>query len=450
MSRFRRFVPVAPLVVPIVLMLIVAFVPHAPLTAASRPAEAVPIDNTTYTCPVLSNSTVIAGQVASGKSAQAIALPGAAEVTALADPTQWRRVQPPAGAQAVTLTQTGNESGAVGFTRGQGTSAQGQGLAMSTCPELVPSGWFLGLSSVPEHASYLIVTNEGSEAGSIDLQIYDQNGQIAGVQSRGIAVDAHSSRLVSLADYAAGATMLAVHIAATDGQISVTALDTASGTLTGTDFQQAQPAAKTQIIPAIAAGTGRKLIVTNTANEVTTLKVTALGTGAAHGVEGLTDLSVPAHAIATFDLPATIDFSTTALKVDSSNPVAAVVLAASSKDFAYAQPASQLYEPSTVPLGAEGVSSVMLSAPGKAAKVKVQAFSADAKSLGSKSYTIGAGGSVVIGAGDVAAGADHWVITVLGSSVVYGGAVVASGEQISSFPLRPAPTRSLAPAIAWG
>lgn len=430
------------------------FSPKTTSVHTDRPVVSVQIARTAYACPLLSGGTAIAGQITAGTSASATVLTAGAKTgTAsqlFSDPSRWRSGQAKGGS-AVVVTQQGKGSGAVGFSSGAGSGAQGGGNAYARCTGAVSVGWFLGLGAVDQHPSSLQLTNLGSEPAVVDIDLFDSDGKVDAVDASGIVIDANTTRSVGLESLAAGESDVAVRVTGDRGAVAVQALDSGTGTLKGTEFQQPTSAGRHVVLTGVDPSGSHVLKIVNPGNNTANVAVKAVGPNGEFALAGLSDVSVPPGTEKSITLPATVGLKSTALSLTSDVQIAAVVRASNGTDFSFGQAAESLVGPAAFPIGSLGPS-LLLSAPGTAksdaATVQVQVFSTQMTSMGSTTVQVAAGHSVALDPSTIAKGGSYAVVTRQRGGDVYGSVRFATGQQITSFALATAPVTATAPSIS--
>lgn len=432
--------------VAVVLVVLASLVP----TGGDEPARApssVPVTQSAYACPAGSVITVAAGQVTPGTSGAASALPERTSVDQLGGASTWRTGV--VDAPGVLVEQQGRGSGAAGFFAGLAPRSGGGGLVVGSCPALADDAWFLGLGSGNQHFSTLILTNLTDSPAAVDLTLWGPEGRIDAVDAEGIVIEPSSVNRIRLDALAAGEPELAVHVHRRRGSVSAVVNDTSTATFKGTEPVSAtQAPRREQVVGGLVRGaSGRTVMVLNPGSTTARVGVEVIGADGTFTPSGLEELTVKGGTIRSVTLPDTAGPGEQALRLTSDEPVSATVrMAPSTSDYAYAEATPVLTGPAVVPvdLGAQGsVPQLVLTAPGAAATVEVEAFDAAMAPLTTAVVEVPAGTTQVAGVD-----ADRAAYLVLRpSGRLVAAATYAKGDGISSLALRDAPVRVLGPQV---
>ncbi|MET0927903.1 MAG: DUF5719 family protein [Aeromicrobium sp.] len=430
--------------VAVVLVVLATLAPDADPEPARAPG-AVAVTQSTYACPAGSVITVAAGQVEAGTSGTASVLPGREPDEALGGATTWRSAV--VDGPGVIVEQQG--AGAVGYFAGTAPKSGGGGLVVGSCSGVVDDSWLLGLGSGNKHFSTIILTNLAGSPAAVDLTLWGPEGRIDAVNADGIVIAPYSVQRIRLDALAAGESELAVHVHRRRGSVSAVVNDTSTATFKGTEPISASLApSREQVIGGLVPGTsGRTLLVLNPGTSTARVDVAVLGPEGTFTPSGLEQIKVPAGTVQAVTVPRTAGSTAQALRLTSDQPVSSTVrMAPTDADYAYAEAAAPLTGPAVVPieLGARGSApQLVLTAPGGAASVEVQAFDASMTPLKSSTVKIPAGTTQV--AKLDAAGAAYAVLTPTGDVVA--AATYAAGDGISSLAVTDAPVSVAAPQV---
>jgi hypothetical protein len=431
----------------VVLVVAAASLAPADDTEPARAPELVPVTRSSYACPAGSVITVAAGQVAAGTSGTASVLPGRQASEELAGATTWRTsvVDGP----GVIVDQDGSGSGAVGYFAGTAPKSGGGGLVVGACSGIVDDAWLLGLGSGNEHFSTLILTNLAASPAAVDLTLWGPEGEIDAVDADGIVIEPFSVRRIGIDELAAGESELAVHVQRRRGSVSAVVNDTSTSASKGTEpISPALAPTRRQVVGGLVEGTrGRTLLVLNPGTATARVDVEVLGADATFVPSGLETVSIEPGTVQAVTVPASAGSSAQALRLTSDQPVSATVrMTPTASDYAYAESSAPLTGPAVVPvdLGAQtSVPDLVLTAPGRAASVEVQAFDAAMAPLGSSTVALPAGTTTSVRPG--AAGAAYLVLRPTGDVVA--AATYTDGDAISSLAVEDAPVRVAAPQV---
>ncbi|MCD9197061.1 DUF5719 family protein [Aeromicrobium wangtongii] len=435
-------------VVAIVLVVLATLAPSgADRAKGDRAPGTVEVTRSAYACPAGSAITVAAGQVTAGTSGTASVLPAMTPDGRLGGATSWRTGV--VDAPGVLVEQAGRGSGAVGYFAGTAPRSGGGGLVVGPCPGVVDDAWLLGLGSGSKHFSTLILTNLGDTRAAVDLTLWGPAGEIDAVDAKGVVIEPHSVNRIPLDSLAAGESEVAVRVQRLRGSVSAVVNDTSTATFKGTEpISVAQGPSREQIVGGVVGGTsGRTLLVLNPGTSTARVDVQVIGPEGTFTPAGLEQVTVEAGTLRAVTVPRTAGSPELALRLTSDQPISSTVrMAPTTADYAYAEPTVPLTGPAVVPVdlgAASGVPQLVLTAPGPAATVEIQAFDAQMAPLMSSTVEIGAGATQV--AGVDAEGAAYLVLRPKGQ--VIAAATYTKGKAISSLAVQDAPVSVIAPQV---
>lgn len=447
-------IPIPPslraLAFPLVAVVLVALAAVAPSGGSAEPyrvPSTVAVTQSSYACPAGSVITVAAGQVTAGSAATASVLPARTPDEALGDAGAWRTGV--VDAPGVIVDQQGRGSGAVGFFAGTAGRSGGGGLVVGPCTGVVDDAWMLGLGSGNKHFSTLILTNLAASTAAVDLTLWGPEGEIDAVNADGIVIDPFSVRRIRLDELAAGESELAIHVSRRRGSVSAVVNDTSTATFKGTEpVSAALSPRREQVIGGLVGGTsGRTLLVLNPGTSTARVDIEVIGGDGTFVPSGLEQVKVDAGTLQAVTIPETAGAQEQALRLRSDQPVSSTVrMAPTTNDFAYAEAAAALTGPAVVPveLGANRqLPRLVLTAPGAAASVDIQAFDAAMAPLMTASVTLAAGTTKT--ASVDAPGAAYFVLRPQGDVVA--AATYSKGDGLSSLSITDAPVSVLAPQV---
>ncbi|OUZ08543.1 hypothetical protein BHE97_12735 [Aeromicrobium sp. PE09-221] len=428
-------------VVAAAVIVVAAVGPSMSRDADERSPEALDVAATTYTCPSGDGLSVLAGQVSPGDAVSARALPDDTEITDLEDPSVWRSVG--SAGEAVAVTQTGAASGAVGFTSGI-ADGSGDGLVVAPCATRADDAWFTGLGAVDGHESQLVLVNPAGGPAVVRLSAWGESGALSIAGDDTITLDAGEVRRIVASDLAAAETTMAVRVQRLRGEATAQVLDAGSADVRGSELMTASAAPARELVLAAADGEGdRALLLTNPGEETANVRVSALGAdNGTYVLEGLDDVAVDPGTVARVELPA-VDVP---LLVNADRPVTAASRRQGENDLALGTSLTPLEDRAAV-IPVVGDTRLTLASPGRAGDATVEAFDADMSPLGEQALDIPEGGSVALGAGEIADGASYLLVTGPG---MYAQARYAEGDGVALMPVLAAPTAVLAPHVSWG
>lgn len=440
-------------VIAALLLATVALFPQEPDAAGVRQAA---VGETAYACS--SAPTILTGQVAAGTRSQALGSPGGEELEDVADPTRWVRSERSALSgrpDAVLVTQRGERSGAVGFAHGRLGEASGGGLVVAPCAGVVDDAWYTGLGSGRRQDSRVVLSNVGATPAVADLRLWSPAGGVDAVDADGVVVEPGATRIVRLADLAAGESELALQVERRRGALAVGVLDTATGAAAGSEAVDASLAPATeQLVGGLPAGArGRTLHLVNPGETTARVAVEALGADGAFVPEGLDDVSVAPASTTSVDLPAAVGDGAAGLRVTSDVPVAAGVrVDTGGTDVAAVAAASAWSGDAVVPLGG-GLPSpdLAVTADGAAGVLELEAVDAELAPVASATVEVAEETSTTVDLADVLDldGAVAVIVRQGEDAVVSGSAVYADGDLLATFALRAAPREAPVPPVRY-
>ncbi|MFT4189053.1 MAG: DUF5719 family protein [Aeromicrobium sp.] len=436
-----------PVVVVAVVVVGVLVGPSAPPTVSPHDVEVV---SSASACPALEGLGVSVGQAVPGEGTTLTPLAEDAEpVDAAAD--AWT---PAAVAGGAVVRQTG-DGGGVAFASGVLTS--GGGLAVSACPRVADESWFVGAGTSERRSTAILLTNLADVPGVVDVELWSPAGRLDAIGGDGIAVAAGETRVVQVGDLAVGAEDVAVHVTRRRGAVATAFLDASTAGLTGSELVPSSGVPSTEtVLPGVAAGGTRVLLVANPGEVVATVEVRQTGADGDLVPLGLEALQVPAETVLAVPLPETVGSEATAFRVLSDEPVLPVVRVTSSQtDYAYATSAPVWSGPVVVPIGlADGARRPVLHlvAADAESAVTVEVFDAAMKSVGSTAVTVGPKVLTQVDLADTALfeSPDVAYAVVTASEPVHGTAVYRADDKLALLPLAEAPVDARGPRVQPG
>lgn len=310
-----------------------------------------------------------------------------------------------------------------------------RGLSALACPAALGDGWFVGVRSDAGHTSELLLTNLDSTPAEVSLTILGTDGPVRPAGTRGIQVNARSTRTIALGPLLDSGEPAAIRVETTAGRVaSVLREHTWDGSTPRGGFWvgvAAAPAASV-VVPGVPGGAGeRTLVVTNPGDRVATVRVDVLGDAGAIQVAGAETIELPAQTTRTLNLAAGLAGHPGSVRLSSSREVVAAVRVTTSDDGASADGDVLA---SAEPFGAEaaqrvtspeGTTSVLVLAnPTDAAvPVRVVASGSDGAELKNEEVVVPANGAVEVS--DVTGADTLWRLSSPTPDVV--GAVLAAG-----------------------
>jgi hypothetical protein len=356
----------------------------------------------------------------------AAALKGGVNNDAAGDASSGNSV-PTAPAQGGVMIQA---TGALaqGFEAEQ---AGGGGLATAQCLAPGTDFWFVGPGQRSASSIELYLMNTDGEPADATVQIITDTGPVLGSTDAGITVPPYSQVAQSLAGVVNGSHSVALNVTTSVGRVVAAVLETSGGG-PGAWLPASQPPATSQVLPGLPAapGTGQLYVVVpgGTNAQLSVMAVTARGS---YQPTGGSAISLPGGSVESVPLPS-LSGTAGAIRVSANVPFTASMMepgGASGAPGTFTAATGPVLEQGVVagnPAASGGSSSLVLSAPGAAATVRVAELTADgAATAAPQVVTIAAGHTVVTELTGHGTQPFAVVVTPLGrSGPVYAGRVV--------------------------
>lgn len=412
----------------------------------ARPPSPSGVSVAAYVCPQPGWIEVAAGQVKAGASARVTGLPGEKALRSLADTGAWRTAK--VKGASVSVEQTGEASGAVGFVGGTAPDGFGEGLAVAGCPGVADDAWFTGLGSARRgHKSSLVLSNFGSTPAVVDINLWAPSGPVPAVDNVGRVIPPHSVRTLSMAKIAGGESELVVQALRRRGSLSVSAIDTDSS---GTEIPAGAAPARNLTLAAVPARvSGQELLLLNPGEETAQATVRILGDRSPFTPRGMADIQLKPGAVTVLEMPEAATRKAYSVGVSGDHPIIGAVRYRSGDDFAYATATAPIARVAVMPVDLAGIGSrqLLLTATGESATATVTAYDANMKKLRETKAKVAAG-TTVSAKGYAAKGTAY--VTVTGGNGLVGAAVYSKGKLIATLPLADAPVFRLGPDVQAG
>ena len=209
------------------------------------------------------------------------------------------------------------------------TSADGENRGLSLAPCVTPAAeeWFTGLGASDGLRSQLVLTNPDDKQAEVDLEFYDDEGQLSVPGGSGLIITAGKSRTVSLTELL-GETKgeITVKVHSTVGRVSAigrTLRTNGDGAPSGADWHGATLAPTTsQVIPGVPGGPGtRQLIISNTGDRRAEAKIEVLGPDGAFAPIDADQVTVEAQSVETVDVAEGLAKQIGTVRISSDQPV---------------------------------------------------------------------------------------------------------------------------------
>jgi hypothetical protein len=449
--------------------------PARPPVDVAAPVSA-PVESVTTVCPdpVRTRVSALTPAPAKGAAAKEAGAAAVAELTA-PDPAGkeatplarldragvlWQRE---AKAPRGPLTVSGTGVMAAGLEAAQTSrvlAGANRGLAGVRCVQPGASAWFAGPGPAAADVT-LYIANADRAAASVEISIYSGEGPVLGGPGAGLLLKPGEHRAIPLRDLAPSPLEMAVQVATDGGRVAVAAKAVLRGGA-GVDWLPiaAEPATRV-VVPGLPGGGGlRTLYVAAPGQEDTVVQIKAVTSDGSYEMKGKESMDVPAGSAATLDVSTGVGGQPSALVLTADVPIVAGMMitgTGTKQDVAFTAGAAPIDVGTVVAddRSGKGVTSrLILSAPGKQAKVRIQEVPSRGAAPAPVEVTIPAARTKEV---KLAAppGTQAFGVVVLpepGSGEVYGGRILdertPQGLLLTTQPLAPARTQVTVPATA--
>jgi hypothetical protein len=315
------------------------------------------------------------------------------------------------------------------------------GLVSAQCSAPGTSFWFIGPGEDSAGTIELYLTNTGSAPADAQVQAVTDESTgtpVLGNADNGITVPPDGMVEQSLGSLLQGSSIVALNVTTTVGQVVAAVRETQSDGDEGSWLPVAQPPADSLTIPGLpSAGTPELYIAVpgTAAADIKLAAVTPRGTYQPTGGTGIDLLGGSASIIPLPSLTGVVG----AIQVTASAPVVAAMLVSggpAGSPGVMAASSGPILEQGVLaanPTGAAGSTWLVLSAPGKAAKVRITTATATAPAAGGSGEVVrispkSSTALSVTPPADAGSGQFTVVVTPLpGSGPVYGGRLIDAG-----------------------
>jgi Family of unknown function (DUF5719) len=377
-------------------------------TAAPQPRSA-PVSTVVRACPApglagapASQVALIAGPASPGSGRAVVSRLGGATGAPLASLTQpgalsvtdVRAAPVPAHgktpAKAPSPAPTGQPvvtSPAPGGVVIQASGPMARGLAAE---QVLPGGkisarcgapgtdfWFAGPGAFAVGHIQLYLMNVGGQPADVDVQAYTDAGPLQGSADTGVAVAPHTMVTQSLAKMLHGTRMIALNVRTSVGQVVAAVEETTGRARSGAWLPESAAPGARIVIPGMppTAGT-RQLFITVPGTQDAHITLSAVTDKGSYHPTGGGGLDIPGGSVAQVSLPS-LSALFGALEISSTVPVTASLMTPGGPKGtpgALTAAAPAMAEQGVVAVNVSGggaVSSLVLSAPWRAARVRV-------------------------------------------------------------------------------
>ena len=385
-----------------------------------------------------------------------VALPtGVAGVTLAGNASAQTELQreEPGGSSPAVLTVSAAEPFAAAQVQSVVTDTL-RGLTAGSCAEPANEQWLLGGSTTLGVSTTLALGNPYQVPATVQLTVYDENGQVDSAQTSGVLVPAGSERIVSLNGYAPGRDRIAVRVDSTGAAVTASlgvgqvagldpfAVDTVTRQLAGET---------TLVVPGLAnlsdhdhgpGDTGevesfpvivRALSTSGVSGSATVRALRDDGTDEVLGTIDLTGSAVGELSIDQWT-------GTGAIILESAVPIVGGVQGSVNEgpehDYAWLTPAPALTADAVTPAAVTPGGQLVIANPGESeATVQIAG-------LGSTGSDAPAGRSVTVPAGGVTSVSAPAAVSITPSAPVHVGVRLASGSDYAAYPVLGDPARA--------
>ncbi|MFC1414618.1 DUF5719 family protein [Streptacidiphilus sp. N1-12] len=316
-----------------------------------------------------------------GSSAPAAAAKPLATQTSVGGATAAKAAS---GAKAAALLGTADGSTAPGFTVQQTTTGPGKALSGTACGTPGTDFWFAGGDSVKGSVDYIELTNAESTAADVDVRIFGPNGEVENAQASNINVPAagtSSLLLSSLLSPGNDNLALTVHVLVRSGRVGA-ALHADSGDTKGADWVPPTTPASSQVIPGLPGDlTNAVLLVAVPGPNDVDLKVQLASQDGWITPAGHETVHAKAGMVTAFTLGALTHGQPATMRLTPSDPKQADPFVAgiqvfrgktkTGTDVGYLAASTPIGQRATAAGNTNGTSTLLLTATGAAAVVKV-------------------------------------------------------------------------------
>lgn len=379
---------------------------------------------------------------------------------------------PALGDETTPLLAKATGDVAPGFAASQITRDPSNGgsrsLAGTHCPEAGTEFWFAGTGTGADRFPWLYITNPESASARVDIELYGDRGRIDVAGFDALVLPAGESFKSLLPAVAPEHDRMVVRVIARVGRVVAALHDqTASTKPLGADWiPGARRASTTVVVPGVPGGSGgRTLYLFVPGEEGALARLRLVGkngtfspASAEAGAEALDTIPLEASRIKEIDLSVVARGEPFAVLIDSDKPIIATMRV----DTGVAPP-DTAYLTGTPPLGGPSLvsdvrtvgnqrSKLVLSAPGKSAKVLVTALVKGKEPREVRTAEIPAGRTVEVSLAKVK-GVYAILLTPLpGSGPVYASRVLTenfriAGDLLTIEQFQPSHTTALVPDV---
>jgi hypothetical protein len=318
------------------------------------------------------------------------------------------------------------------------------GLVTAQCSAPGTTFWFVGPGQKSASTIELYLMNTGSQPADAQVQAVTDlstGAPVLGNADNGITVPPDGMVEQSLDDLVQGSNVVALSVTTTVGQVVAAVRESQSGGQDGSWLPVTQPPAEHLTIPGLPASAPPQLYIAVPGTAAADVKLTAITERGSYQPTGGTGIDLLGGSASIIPLPS-LGGVAGAVSITATAPVVAAMLVPGGPGGSpgvMAVSSGPVLEQGVLaanPVGSAGTTSVVLSAPGKAARVRITTATTPASGDASQVADISAKSSVVISVEPPArSGASQFAVVVTplpGSGPVYGGRVITAGGSLQS------------------
>jgi Family of unknown function (DUF5719) len=315
------------------------------------------------------------------------------------------------------------------------------GLATAQCSAPGTSFWFVGAGQKSVSTIELYLTNTGSAPADAQVQAVTDistGTPILGNADNGITVPPDSMVVQSLSGLVQGSDVIALNVTTTVGQVVAAVRESTSDGDDGAWLPAVQPPADRLTIPGLPTGGAPQLYIAVPGTAAATVKITAITQKGSYQPTGGTGLDLLGGSASIIPLPS-LGGVYGAVSITSTTPVVAAMLVPggpAGSPGVLAVSSGPVREQGVLAAnlaGPAGSTYLLLSAPGKAASVRITTATATtpASRQAGQVVHINAKSTAALQVGPPAgSGASQFTVVVTplpGSGPVYGGRAISAG-----------------------
>jgi len=364
-----------------------------PEVSAPPRSVTVPIASATVACPDPAGARVSA-LTPPGSRVPGRAQATGAAVSLTAPGTDWS-TDVKKGSGPWTFAASG--SLAAGLTVEQ--TATNDGLAGTRCPEPGADRWFVGPGPADAKDIGLSLTNIDDRPVTVDVEGLSGDGSIESVDGPSVsAVAGHTTRLIhvgrepdGLGDAAMGADIIALHVRAVTGRVVASVRVQRKK---GADWLPATTPGTRLVVPGVPSGKGgRRLLVAVPGRDEASVKVQVMSPDGTFAPADHSTIQAAAMAVTPLDLG--LGGKPAGVRLISSRPVVAALVADQGDDFAATTAVAEL-GPGGLVADARNKTTLLLTAPDRAAVVRVTQVAAQGPAGAPQDVRVAAGRTVEV------------------------------------------------------